>query len=65
MSQPLTPAEARSEARTATGLFVFAGLVVLISVLALAVWGLPALTMVALAATLLVYLMLAAYAAGL
>lgn len=34
MSEPLTPAEAKAEARTATALFTFALLVVVLSVLA-------------------------------
>ncbi|GEK67068.1 MULTISPECIES: hypothetical protein [Paracoccus] len=64
MSEPLTPAEAKAEARTATALFTFALLVVVLSVLALVLWGLPALSLIALAATVLVFGMLAAYAAG-
>ncbi|MDF3855704.1 hypothetical protein ACDP63_10860 [Paracoccus sp. P2] len=64
MSEPLTPAEAQAEARTATFLFTFALLVVVLAVVGLLLWGLPALGMLALAATVLMFAMLAAYAAG-
>lgn len=59
------PADDRAERRTTTFLFAFALLVVVAAVVGFLLWGLPALTMLALAATLLVYGMLAAYAAGL
>lgn len=58
------PANEHAEARTARFLFIFALLVVALAVVGLAIWGLPALTMLALAGTVLVYAMLAAYAAG-
>lgn len=68
MSEPLTPAEAaaqdRAEARTARSLFAFALLAVVLSVVCLVLWGLPALNLIGLAATVLVFAMLAAYAAG-
>ncbi|MFC3570968.1 hypothetical protein [Paracoccus sp. TOH] len=68
MSEPLTPAEAaaqnRAEARTARSLFSFALLVVVLSAVCLVLWGLPALSLIGLAATVLVFVMLAAYAAG-
>ncbi|WP_347266541.1 hypothetical protein [Paracoccus sp. (in: a-proteobacteria)] len=65
MAQPLSPEEARSEARTTAFLFVFAFAVVAAAVIGAALWGLVALTVLALGATVLVYAMLAAYAAGL
>ncbi len=57
--------ELRSEARTAARLFFFALTVLVLGVIAVLLWGLPALTMIGLAATLAVYGMLVAYAAGL
>ncbi|RCW78027.1 hypothetical protein [Paracoccus lutimaris] len=57
--------ELRSEARTATLLFFFALTVLVLGVIAFLLWGLPALTMIGLAATAGVYGMLVAYAAGL
>ncbi|WGR63282.1 hypothetical protein E3U26_21660 (plasmid) [Paracoccus ferrooxidans] len=65
MSEPLTPAEAQAEARTATALYIFALLVVVLAVVGVLIWGLPALGILGLAATLLMFLMLGAYAAGL
>ncbi|CAM3010194.1 hypothetical protein SAMN04488021_1258 [Paracoccus aminovorans] len=59
-----TPADERAETRTARFLFVFALLVVAAAVVGFLLWGLPALAMLGLAATVLVYGMLAAYAAG-
>lgn len=64
MAQPLSPREIRSEARTTTFLFYFAFLLVTAAVIGTLLWGLPALAILALAATVLVYGMLAAYAAG-
>ena len=57
--------ELRSEARTATRLFMFVFVVLVLGVIAFLLWGLPAVTMIGLAATAAVYGMLVAYAAGL
>ena len=57
-------AELRSEARTANKLFFFAFMLVAVGVVAFLLWGLPALTMIGLLATLSVYVMLVAYATG-
>ncbi|UXU74067.1 MULTISPECIES: hypothetical protein [unclassified Paracoccus (in: a-proteobacteria)] len=57
-------AQARSEARTARNLFMFALLVIVLAVVAVVLWGLPGLAILGLAATVLVFGMLAAYAAG-
>ena len=57
--------ELRSEARTATRLFMFVFTVLVLGVIAFLLWGLPAVTMIGLAATAAVYGMLVAYAAGL
>ncbi|SIP86996.1 hypothetical protein SAMN05421641_10195 [Paracoccus thiocyanatus] len=64
MSEPLTPAQARSEARTATFLYLFALMVVVLAVVGILIWGLPALGLIGLAGTVLMFVMLAAYAAG-
>lgn len=60
-----SPADDLSEKRTALFLFGFALVVVAALVVGFLIWGLPALAMIGLAATLLMYGMLAAYAAGL
>ncbi|WP_374635871.1 hypothetical protein [Paracoccus sp. (in: a-proteobacteria)] len=57
--------ELQSEARTAARLYFFVLTVLVLGVIAVLLWGLPALTMIGLAATLAVYGMLVAYAAGL
>ncbi|MDQ7777695.1 hypothetical protein [Paracoccus aminovorans] len=57
-------ADELAERRTARFLFSFALVLVLACVVGFALWGLPALAMIGLAATVLVYGMLAAYAAG-
>lgn len=59
-----TQADAIAESRTARFLFIFALLLVVALVVGFALWGLPALAMIGLAATVLVFGMLAAYAAG-
>ncbi len=59
-----SPADAIAERRTARFLFIFALLVVVAMVVGFALWGLPALAMIGLAATVLVFGMLVAYAAG-
>lgn len=59
-----TKADALAESRTARFLFVFALLVLVAGAVGFALWGLPALAMIGLAATVLVFGMLAAYAAG-
>lgn len=66
MSQeaPANSPEALDEARTTRFLFGFALLVVVLAVLFFAIWGLPGLTYLGLAATVLVFAMLTAYAAG-
>lgn len=57
-------AEQQSDNRFANMLFLFAAMVVVLSLIALALWGLPAIAMIGLAATLAVFFMLIAYAAG-
>ena len=57
-------AELRSEAQTANLLLVFALGLVVLAAIAFLLWGLPALTMIGLLATLSVYVMLVAYATG-
>ncbi|MTH78822.1 hypothetical protein [Paracoccus aestuariivivens] len=60
----LDPAEARSEARIAAGLFLAVLVLIVIAALATAIWGLAALTLIALAGTVTMFGILIAYAAG-
>lgn len=53
-------AEFRTASRILAGLFVF----LLLTAVAVIIWGLPALTFVAMGATLVVFVILIAYAAG-
>lgn len=57
--------DSRAEFRTAARILTALLVVVVLVVAATFVWGLPALTMIALGATVLVMLLLIAYAAGL
>ena len=57
-------AQLQSDNRFANLLFLFAAMLVVLSLIALALWGLPAIAMVGLAATVAVFFMLIAYAAG-
>lgn len=57
-------AQLQSDNRFASLLFLFAAMLVVLSLIALALWGLPAIAMVGLAATVAVFFMLIAYAAG-
>lgn len=57
-------AQLQSDNRFANLLFLFAAMLVVLSLIALALWGLPALAMIGLAATVAVFFMLIAYAAG-
>lgn len=56
--------QSRAEFRTAARIMLALLVVVVLVVIATFLWGLPALTMIALGATVLVMLLLIAYAAG-
>lgn len=64
MEQP-SQEELRSEQRLASILFLFAATVLVLGVISLLLWGLPAIAIIGLIATLAVFGMLLAYAAGL
>lgn len=63
--EPANLAEQKAEKRLEVILFFFAAIVLVLGVISLLLWGLPAVAIIGLIATLAVFVMLLAYSAGL
>lgn len=63
--KPANQAELDAENRLASILFFFAATVLVLGAISFLLWGLPAIAIIGLIATVAVFLMLLAYAAGL